>query len=64
MTPGDQLKAISRLSMKDGLNYADHRDIGLWCDKAGEHFDFTVLSDKSIERIRAIFDRFFSVDGA
>ncbi len=64
MTPGDQLKAISRLTMGDGLNYADHCDIGQWIEKAGPHFDFTVLSEKSIERIRAIFDRFFTVDGA
>lgn len=61
MTPGDQLKAISCLTMHDGLNYADYRDIGMWCDKAGEHFDFTLLSEKTCERIQAIFAKHFEV---
>lgn len=64
MTPGDQLKAISRLTMHDGLNYADYRDIGMWRDLAGPHWDFTVLSEKTCERIKAIFERFFTADGA
>lgn len=59
MTDGDKLLAINRLKIEDGLNYADHHDIGIWCDLCGAHFDTTVLSEKSKERIRAIFDKFY-----
>lgn len=59
MTVGDQLKAIARLKLSDGLDYADYHDVGVWCDICGPHYDTTLISDKSHERIRAIFLRFF-----
>lgn len=60
MTASDKLKAIERLTLKDGLTYADHHDIGHWVDACRDSAgDTSVLTPKSIERIEAIFVRFF-----
>ncbi|MBV8060497.1 MAG: hypothetical protein JO253_03085 [Alphaproteobacteria bacterium] len=64
MTPGEKLKAISRLKMADGLNYADYYDIGIWWERSDKGQDTTLLSDLARERIDSIFRQFFTPDGA
>lgn len=61
MTAGQQLRAIGKLTMKDGLKYDEVYDIGRWLDICGPDQDTTLLQPKSIERIQAIFERFFEV---
>lgn len=61
MTTGEKLKAIAKLDMKDGLRYEDYHDIGVWSDLCGPHYDTTVLSEKSIERIDSIFSKYYGV---
>lgn len=58
MTAGEKLKAIESLTLRH-ISYVDHHDIGHWAQACGSHYDTTVLTPKSIERIEAIFARFF-----
>ena len=61
MTNGQKLKAISKLTMKDCLSYVDYHDIGHWAASCeAEDYDTTILSEKILERINAIFSMFFS----
>jgi len=59
MNTDNQLRAIYALYMKDGLSYSELTDITNWAERAGPLFDTTVLTEKSRERITAIFRRFY-----
>lgn len=61
MNTDSQLRAIYRLSQKDGLSYDEVSDITNWAERAGPDFDTTLLQEKSRERIAAIHARFFEV---
>ena len=59
MSPDKQLQAISTLRRRDGLNGEDESDILTWLEVCGEDYNTERLSEKTIERIRAIFHRHF-----
>ena len=59
MNTDNQLRAIYGLSMKDGLSYSELSDITNWRERAGPECDTTLLTEKSRERIMAIYNRFF-----
>ncbi len=62
MNTDNQLRAIYRLSQKDGLSYSDVADITTWMEIAGPDVDTTLLQEKSRERIAAIWARFFETN--
>ena len=64
MTAAHQLRQIRRLTMKDGLSYADYHDIGIWWERSDKGQETTLLSDLARERIDSIFRQFFTPDGA
>lgn len=59
MEADNMLRAIYKLSHKDGLSYGEVSDITNWAERAGPEFDTTLLQEKSRERIATIFHRFF-----
>lgn len=62
MNTDQMLKKLDRLTMRDGLRYEDETDIRTWVERAtagGADFDTTVLQEKSLERIRALFHAHF-----
>jgi hypothetical protein len=59
MNTDNMLRAIYRLSQKDGLSHEEVSDITNWMERAGPEIDTTLLQEKSRERISAIFSRFF-----
>jgi len=61
MNTDNMLRAIYRLSQKDGLSYGEVSDITNWAERSGPEFDTTLLQEKSRERIAAIYARFYEV---
>jgi hypothetical protein len=61
MTPGEQLRQIERLTLDDGLPYADLRAIEFWCQLVGPDYDHTVLEESSQARISLIHYRLFDL---
>jgi hypothetical protein len=59
---GLQLQAIQRLRLTDGLCWTDAHDIAMWCTLCGRNYETAQLSDKSIERITAIYNQYFTED--
>jgi hypothetical protein len=56
------LRALKRLRLTDGISAAEAHDIGLWAALAGPMNDTSVLSDKTNERIAAIYNRYYEED--
>jgi hypothetical protein len=60
--PSNQLKAIKRLRLSDGLTFGDAHDIAMWSVMAGVNFEMAQFSDKTLERIAAIYNQYFTED--
>ncbi|MES3022761.1 MAG: hypothetical protein V4857_14385 [Pseudomonadota bacterium] len=58
-TPSNQLKAIKRLCVSDGISWTDAHDIGMWVLLAGANFEMLQFSDKTLERIAALYHKHF-----
>jgi hypothetical protein len=59
-TPSNKLRAIMRLRMEaDGITWIDARDINMWVLLAGANFEMDQFSDKTLERIAAIYQKHF-----
>lgn len=62
METDDMLRAIYKLSEKDGLSYSELSDITNWYERSNQgEFDTSRLQEKSRERIIVIFHRFYKV---
>lgn len=62
MNTDAQLKAIYDLKYPQDLNYEDWSDITTWKERAcanGADWDTSILTEKSRERITAIFKKHF-----
>jgi len=55
----NQLIAIKRLRLSDGLTWQQAHDIRLWDGLCGAQHDVSVLSDKTAENIAAIYRQFY-----
>lgn len=61
MTQALKLEALESIGMSHGLSWAEVSDIGLWCRLSGPKYDVSVLSDKTLEHIDALYSKFFEV---
>jgi hypothetical protein len=61
-TPANQLRAIKRLRLSDGLSWGDQHDVALWVTMAGRNFEMVQFSDKTLERIAALYTQYFTED--
>ena len=59
MSTDDMLRAIYDLKLADGISYSEMSDITTWAERAAPNWDTTILSEKSRERIQAIYNRFY-----
>ena len=58
-TPSNQLRAIKRLRVSDGIDWTDAHDIAVWVALAGANFEMLQFSDKTLERIAEIYRKHY-----